>query len=105
LKAVSSRADFFASSDDVFWLIDPDGGRRQHGPVRPGPNSKQRANPYAEACRRKYGGKDAWRAAVAGQLASWRLNTLGSWSDEAVAAARPITLAVPPNLDLAMSFA
>ena len=61
--------------------------------------------PYAEACRRKYGGKDAWRAAVAGQLASWRLNTLGSWSDEAVAAARPITLAVPPNLDLAMSFA
>ncbi len=35
----------------------------------------------------------------------WGFNTLGSWSDEAVASAGPAPLAVTPNLDLGMSFA
>lgn len=60
--------------------------------------------PYGEACRQKYGSEKAWRAAAAKRLAGWGFNTLGSWSDEAVAAAGT-TLAVTPNLDLGMSFA
>ena len=61
--------------------------------------------PYAEACGKKYGSESAWRTAAARRLASWGFNTLGSWSDEAVAAAAPVPLAVTHNLDLGMSFA
>ena len=43
--------------------------------------------------------------AAARRLASWGFNTLGSLSDEAVATAAPLPLAVTPNLDLGMSFA
>ena len=61
--------------------------------------------PYAEACRRKYGNQSVWRAAIARRLAGWGFNTLGAWSDEAVARAGPAPLVVTPNLDLGMSFA
>ncbi|MGB9394742.1 MAG: agarase, partial [Pseudolabrys sp.] len=96
--------------DGVFWLIDPDGGRF----LSKGVNSVQFEQDrirnttrihYAEACQRKYGSKHAWRAAAAARLASWGFNTLGSWSDDAVANAGPAPLALTINLDLGMSFA
>ena len=96
--------------DGVFWLIDPDGGRylsKGVNTVRFDQDAIQHSSriPYAEACRRKYGSESAWRIAVARRLASWGFNTLGSWSDAAIAAAGPSPLAVTPNLDLGMSFA
>jgi agarase len=97
-------------SGGVFWLFDPDGGRllsKGVDTVRFDQDQIRNSDriPYAEACRKKYGSLDAWRAAVARRLASWGFNTLGSWSDEAVASAGPVPLAVTPNLDLGMSFA
>jgi agarase len=94
----------------VFWLVDPDGGRFLSKGVNTVKFDQDQIrdsdrSPYAEACRRKYGNEDAWRTAVAGRLAGWGFNSVGSWSDEAVAAAGPTPLAVTPNLDLGMSFA
>ncbi len=95
--------------DGAFWLIDPDGGRflsKGVNTVRFDQDEIQGTKdvPYAETCWRKYGGIAGWRIAVARRLAGWGFNTLGSWSDEAVAEAGP-TLAIAPNLDLGMSFA
>jgi hypothetical protein len=97
-------------ADGVFWLIDPDGGRflsKGVNTVRFDQDYIRDSNrsPYAEACRRKYGGEPAWRAAAAARLTGWGFNTLGSWSDQAVATAGPAPLALAPNLDLGMSFA
>ena len=94
----------------AFWLIDPDGGRflsKGVNTVRFDQDRIQNSEtvPYAEACQRKYGGKDGWRIAAAARLLSWGFNTLGSWSDETVANAGAVPLAVTPNLDLGMSFA
>lgn len=95
-------------SRGVFWLVDPDGGRF----VSKGVNTVRfdqdeirgtKRIPYAEACARKYGSEAAWRDAAARRLISWGFNTLGSWSDEAVAANTDLMLT--PNLDLGMSFA
>ena len=61
--------------------------------------------PYAAACTRKYGGREAWRAAIARRLLCWGLNTLGAWSDEAAARAGPMPLAITPILDLGASCA
>ncbi len=96
--------------DGNFWLIDPDGGRfLSKGSTRCASTktkSKIRERiPYAEACKRKYGSRDAWRAAAAQRLSRWGFNTLGSWSDEEVASAGTAPLAVTPNIDLGMSFA
>lgn len=97
-----------AQSSGVFWLVDPDGGRF----LSKGVNTVRfdqdeirgtKRVPYAEACARKYGGEAAWRSAAAQRLLGWAFNTLGSWSDEAVAA--DTDLAVTPNIDLGMSFA
>ena len=105
-------AGFFrvGQSDGVFWLVDPDGGRflsKGVNTVRFDQDAIQNSDriPYAEACGKKYDSESAWRAAAARRLASWGFNTLGSWSDEAVAAAAPVPLAVSHNLDLGMSFA
>jgi hypothetical protein len=94
----------------VFWLADPDGGRflsKGVNTVRFDQDQIQGSDriPYADACRRKYGGEAAWRSAAAGRLAAWGFNTLGSWSDETVAGAGSVPLAVTPNLDLGMTFA
>ncbi len=97
-------------SGGVFWLADPDGGRflsKGVNTVRFEQDKIQNSEriPYAENCQHKYGGIDAWRRAVNARLAGWDFNTLGSWSDEAVANAGPAPLAVTSNLDLGMSFA
>lgn len=93
----------------AFWLVDPDGGRflsKGVNTVRFDQDEIQGTKdvPYAETCWRKYGNVDRWRAAVAQRLTGWGFNTLGAWSDEAVADAGA-ELAVTPNLDLGMSFA
>jgi agarase len=93
----------------VSWLVDPDGGRFLSMGVnnvnfRPDEIQGTKRAPYAEACTRQYGGIDRWRVAAAERLAGWGFNTLGAWSDEAVAGTGT-TLAIAPNLDLGMSFA
>jgi agarase len=97
-------------SDGVFWLVDPDGGRflsKGVNTVRFDQDEIRNSKriPYADTCRRKYGEESVWRTAVAKRLAGWGVNTLGAWSDEAVAAAGRAPLALTPNLDLGMSFA
>jgi agarase len=99
-----------AESNGVAWLVDPDGGRflsKGINTVRFDQDQIQGTDrvPYAQACQRKYGSKEAWGAAAAGRLAGWGFNTLGSWSDDAVARAGALPLALTPNIDLAMSFA
>jgi hypothetical protein len=110
--AAFASTGFFAvgRKDGVFWLVDPDGGRflsKGVNTVRFDQDKVRNSDrvPYAEACRRKYGGEDRWRRAVAARLSGWGFNTLGAWSDEAVARAGQTPLAVTPNLDLGMSFA
>jgi agarase len=41
--------------------------------------------PYGGTCQAKYGSVDAWRKAVAASLFGWGFNTLGAWSDTAIA--------------------
>ena len=96
--------------DGIFWFIDPDGGRFLSKGVNSVRFDQDRIRngariPYAEACQRKYGGKQAWREVAAARLANWGFNTLGAWSDNSVAKAGPTPLAVTLNLDLGMSFA
>jgi len=98
-----------ADEHGIAWLVDPDGGRFLSmgvNTVRFDQDEIQgtKLAPYAEHCWHKYGGIERWRAAVAERLARWGFNTLGAWSDEAVAKAGP-PLAIAPNLDLGMSFA
>jgi hypothetical protein len=99
-----------AKRNGIFWLIDPDGGRflsKGVNSVRFDQDRIQNSDriPYAQACQRKYGTEDIWRAAAARRLRRWGYNTLGSWSDEAVAKAGGAPLALTPNLDLGTSFA
>ncbi len=96
-------------SADVWWLVDPDGGRflsKGVNTVRFDQDEIQGTKriPYAENCQKKYGAIERWRAAAARRLKGWGFNTLGSWSDTGVATASE-TLAATPNLDLAMSYA
>ena len=96
-----------AHSGGVFWLVDPDGGRF----LSKGVNTVRfdqdeirgtKRLPYTEACTRKYGSAAAWRRAAAQRLIGWGFNTLGCWSDEAVAA--NTHLAVTANIELGLSF-
>ncbi len=112
LDGGASGGGFFrvAERDGVFWLVDPDGGRflsKGVNTVRFDQDKIQNTEriPYAEACKRKYGSEEAWRAAAASRLSRWGFNTLGAWADEAVASAGAAPLAVAPNLDLGMSYA
>jgi agarase len=93
----------------VFWLVDPDGGSflsKGVNTVRFDQNHVGNTNrvPYADACREKYGSQHIWRAAAANRLASWKFNTLGSWSDELVASAGSTLLATTPTIQLGASF-
>ena len=64
------------------------------------------AFPTRKHARGNMAAKPRGESAAAKRLASWGFNTLGSWSDEAVASAGAVTAGpVTPNLDLGMSFA
>lgn len=95
--------------NNVWWLVDPDGGRflsKGVNTVRFDQDEIQNSKriPYQENCQKKYGTIEKWRAAVAARLKGWGFNTIGSWSDVGVAISGT-TLAATPNLDLAMSYA
>jgi hypothetical protein len=99
-----------AEYQGVFWLVDPSGGRfisKGINTVRFDQDRIQGSDriPYALACHRKYGHRQAWHKAAAERLRRWGFNTLGAWSDEAVVNTGCIKLALTPNLDLGMSFA
>ena len=73
-----------AEDAGVSWLVDPDGGRFLSMGVNnvnfdPDQIQGTKRSPYAEACARKYGDAEGWRAAAAARLAGWGFNTLGSW--------------------------
>jgi hypothetical protein len=99
-----------AEREGAFWLVDPSGGRfisKGINTVRFDQDRIQNSDriPYALACHRKYGNQQTWHIAVAERLRRWGFNTLGAWSDEAVANTGRVRLALTPNLDLGMSFA
>ena len=100
---------YAAELDGIFWLVDPDGGRYLSKGVNTVRLDQDRVRnsgrfPYAEACKRKYRSRNAWRSFAANRLAQWGFNTLGAWSDEAVASTGAVPLAVTPILDLGMSY-
>ena len=75
---MSGQSGYFAVAerDGIFWLIDPTGRRflsKGVNAVRFDQDRIQGSDriPYAEACKRKYGNQNAWRAAAAGRLARW----------------------------------
>jgi agarase len=118
LDRIAPATNFFRAGefDGAWWLIDPDGGRFMSKGVdtvkfdQDQIQSTERV-PYAEACARKYGSQEAWRAAAGRRLLSWGFNTLGAWSDAAVAqaaisppSAGDRRLAVAPILDLGAAF-
>ena len=93
----------------MFWLVDPDGGRFLSKGVNTVRYDQDQIGstdrvPYADTCRKKYGGLHVWRAAVADRLASWNFNTLGCWSDELVATAGSSRFAIAPTNELGASF-
>jgi len=95
--------------DGIWWFVDPDGGlflSKGVDAVNFDHDSIQHTNrfPYREACQRKYGSREAWRAAASQRLLSWGFNTLGAWSDDTVAHAGPAPLAVTALVDIAASF-
>ena len=111
MSTVDSSRGYFrvAKHDGIFWLTDPDGERflsKGINTVRFDQDRMRNSDrvPYAEACERKYGSRDAWGAAAAARLARWGFNTLGAWSEETLARAGPSLLALTPVLDLGMSF-
>jgi hypothetical protein len=73
-----------------WWLVAPDGRRF----ISKGVTTVQYAqdtiqgtdvSPYLETNKAKYGNPGAWRKTAATRLIGWGFNTLGAWSDDAVA--------------------
>jgi len=98
-----------ATLNGVSWLVDPDGGRFLSKGVTTVRFDQDQIrgtdrSPYAEACGRKYGGIDPWRSAAARRLRSFGFNSLGAWSDDQVAAAGDLPLALCPIIDLGAAF-
>ncbi|WP_164935442.1 agarase [Bradyrhizobium guangzhouense] len=98
-----------AERNGVFWFIDPDGGRfisKGINTVRFDQDHIGRSErvPYAEACQAKYGSLQTWRRTTSDRLASWQFNTIGCWSDEAVASSASQSLASTPTAALGASF-
>ncbi|MGD0059713.1 MAG: agarase [Verrucomicrobiia bacterium] len=97
--------------DGRWWLVDPDG----HHFISKGVTTVQFAqdtiqgtnvSPYRETNKVKYGNPTAWRKAVAQRLIGWGFNTLGAWSDSAVAEITVSNrhLAYAPIVDLGAGF-
>ncbi len=97
--------------DGRWWLVDPDG----HQFISKGVTTVQFAqdtiqgtnvSPYRETNKVKYGNPTAWRNAVAQRLIGWGFNTLGAWSDSALAEITVSNrhLAYAPIVDLGAGF-
>jgi agarase len=79
-----------AKIDGRWWLITPDGHRfisKGVTSVQMGADAIQGTDirPYLDTNKAKYGNPVAWRKATAERLMSWGFNSLGAWSDDAVA--------------------
>jgi len=95
--------------EGAWWFVDPDGGlflSKGVNAVNFDHDRIQNTNrfPYREACQQKYGSREAWRAAAAQRVRSWGFNSLGAWSDDKVADAGAMPLAVIAIVDIAASF-
>jgi agarase len=98
-----------AQQRDVWWLVDPDGGRflsKGVNHVRYDADTIRGTTrmPYAEACQRRYGDAGAWRRAAADRLQGWGFNTVGAWSDDRLSHAGAAPLARTVIADLGASF-
>lgn len=104
------RSEYFCVGqfDSVWWLIDPDGGlflSKGINVVRCDPDRIRNTDviPYLEVCLRKHGSIVGWRSAAAVRLLSWGFNSLGAWSDEAVAITGLSPLGLTAVLDIGAS--
>ena len=91
------------------WLVDPLGGKfisKGINTVRLDPETVQNTSriPYSDSCLRKYRDRWTWRRAIANRMLGWGFNTLGCWSDAAVANAGERPLAITPTVDVTTSF-
>jgi hypothetical protein len=89
-----------------WWLVDPAGKPFISKGVTTVRYAQDRIqgtsrSPCEEANQAKYDGIAAWREAVAKRLIGWGFNTLGAWSDEALAGSH---LAYAPTLDFGGEF-
>jgi hypothetical protein len=111
-KSAASTQTFFRVQqiDGRWWFISPEGKPMlslgvchitfQGDAVRGGGGS-----PYRAAAEKKYGTIEKWREATADRLTGWGFNTLGAWSDEAVArAGGGASLAYAPTVNMGSSF-
>ena len=72
-----------------WWLVDPDGGAFYSfgvNAVTRSPSASQvtGTSAYTDAVARAYPDGDAWAAGIADRYAAWGLNTVGSWSEDAL---------------------
>ncbi len=95
--------------DGRWWFIAPDGKHVLslgvcHVTFRGDAIRGGGGSPYRDAVEKKYGGAEKWRAVTAARLAGWGFNTLGAWSDDALAHAGDTPLAYAPTVNLGSSF-
>ncbi|HCE45918.1 MAG TPA: agarase [Lentisphaeria bacterium] len=97
--------------DGRWWFIDP-AGRRSickavcHVSFKADRILNTDKVPYAENCLKKHGSEERWREATVRQLRELGFNTLGAWSDAALAEieVQGSRLSITPILDTASSF-
>ncbi len=87
-KGLRGRATGFFHTEQIdgrWWLIDPDGNVFLSigvNAIRFEGDTIRRTNkrPYMEACKRKYGSREAWVRAALSFLKQLGFNTIGAWS-------------------------
>jgi hypothetical protein len=106
-NATDTRFFRVEQRDGIWWFIDPDAQlfvSKGVASVSFAPDKIRGTGPslLGERNREKYGGLEAWRQAQARRLIGWGFNTLGAWSDEAIAAVEVDGrwLAYAPNLNI-----
>ncbi|ELR18241.1 EGFlike domain containing protein [Acanthamoeba castellanii str. Neff] len=76
------------SSSGAWWFIDPKGAKFfSHGVdvvTYSGDSPAGGTSAYNAAVKAKFGSQSAWADSVVSRLNSWKLNTLGAWSDTVV---------------------
>lgn len=94
-----------------WWLLDSNGHRFLSKGVTTVQYSQDTihgtdVSPYLETNKAKYGSENAWRKAVAQRLIGWGFNSLGAWSDSAVAEISVSNrhLAYAPLVDIGAEF-
>jgi agarase len=94
-----------------WWFIDPLGQPFLskgvcHIQFDADPTRETRRSAYGESCQAKYGAKQPWREAAERRLMQWGFNTIGAWSDSALAKVEldGRRLADAPILDLGSGF-